>query len=150
MSIVPSVLRESTTMISSAQETEASAAAIWERSLCVMTVTVSFVTGRQCTSRVRKTKRSRQPRGLPAPVAFPERETDACLPRRRRDLNRLEPDDRPVVIDHRVDLILPLPREVALGLDQLERGGHADGHPLLLRGEPLLGAVAGLARGFDA
>jgi hypothetical protein len=39
---VSSVLRESTTTISSAQETDSIAAAIWWASSRVMTVTVSF------------------------------------------------------------------------------------------------------------
>src|SRR3712207_9052231 len=49
-----------------------------------------------------------------------------------RDLHGLEVDQRAVVIDDRVQLVLPLPREIALRLEQLERRRKADGEALLL------------------
>src|SRR6476659_7988124 len=66
----------------------------------------------------------------------------------RRDLNRFEVDQRLVVGDGRAELVLLGAGEVALGLEQLERGREADGEALVLGVEALLRELARLARRF--
>src|SRR5512145_2527468 len=122
MATVASVLFESTTMISSAQETDSRAAPMLAASLWVMTVTVSFT---------HKEYRRR-----------------ACLPDRNQ-LHGLEVDQRPAVGNDRVQLRQTGGREVALGLNRAERIGQADGQALFLRLQPLFGQFPGLLGGRD-
>src|SRR5262245_5566453 len=112
-----------------------------------MTVTVSFVTEISIAYRslVRGPECGVQGPDPPGPW------TPRLAPaHRRRNLNGFERDDRAVVVDDRVDFLLPLACEVALGLEQLEGRREADGHPLVLGFEAAFRAVTGLLGRLDA
>src|SRR5207237_4774278 len=70
--------------------------------------------------------------------------------RDRRWLHGCEVHERAVVVDGGVQFGLAGARQVALRLEELERGGQADREALLLGLEPLLSQLARLARCLDS
>src|SRR5512133_3842537 len=103
MATVSSVLCESTTMISSAHDTDASAAPMCAASSRVMTVTVSFT---RCSL-------SQRPFPFPFPFSLlPFPFSLFPLPTRRHRLYCLEAHERAVVGDDRVQLGQSCIREV--------------------------------------
>src|SRR5438132_2982382 len=164
MSAVPSLLPESTTRISSAKDAESMAAAMCAASLSVMIVTDSFGTHRillcRTGRRAGRARRAASPRG-------PNRRRSRRCTRRgadggrrgrgaggcdrpraagdRRELNRLEIDERPVVVENRAQLVIARLREVALRLEDEEVRRRAGRQLLLLGVEALRGELAGRA-----
>src|SRR5436190_13013834 len=141
-------------MTSSAQVTEASAASMFAASFRVMTVTVSFGTGGKCTPPVAPGLQARRRASGwvegPTLKGGPHGGTGCEALPNRRDLNRLEVDQRLVVGDGRAELVLLGAGEVALGLEQLGRGREADSEALVLGVESLLRELARVAGRFDA
>src|SRR5438132_1840107 len=167
MSAVPSLLPESTTRISSAKDAESMAAAMCAASLSVMIVTDSFGTHRILLCRTgRRARRARRSRRAASPRGPNRRRSRRCTRRGadggrrgrgaggcdrpraagdRRELNRLEIDERPVVVENRAQLVIARLREVALRLEDEEVRRRAGRQLLLLGVEALRGELAGRA-----
>src|SRR5262245_10156981 len=141
MSAVPSVLPESTTIASSAQDTESSAAPMCAASFSVMSAAVTFGTAAVYI------KKEAGANAGPAP-SYPSFPFVSFVLSHRRDLHGLVGDDGAVVVDERAQLGLLGAREVALRLEELERRRESDGEALVLGVEPLLRELARLLRGF--
>src|SRR5438045_343694 len=107
MAAVSSVLSASTTTISSAQVTEASAASRFADSFRVMTVTVSFGTGGVYSEKAE----GRRP-ALPSAFYLDRRKAVGTLSANRRDLDRFEVDQRLVVVNRGAQFGLPGTREI--------------------------------------
>src|SRR4051794_37069800 len=176
MATVSSVLRESTTTISSAQATDASASAMSAASFLVMTVTESFGTAgvysgignsglgigdsglanwgmgirdSDLGSGFSPTRESRIPKPdsrVPSSTELTGDGDLAGVAARRRELYRFEVDQRLVVVRNGLDFRGPCLCEIALCLEDEEAGRHARGLFLFLCLELLLLQLARCAR----